>query len=299
MTYGRAAGEIVPDNARRDVFGLVNIDSRTLRISRPENVFESEIGQSRTASSGSPSPGTESPFVTKLNKNLILYGVRAQEGDDPNGVSLLRSLPFVSQVLIRIHSSIGFTWERFGDPTYVVTYVPPAEFADDSELTKTNRIASDLSARWKSAMEARHSNTAREDLVSVGDVRIQAVGADGQVLSAQVPNRVIVEQIVARLGIPPFMLGIAWSTTERMAVQQTETLISEIEGIRKTLEPIACKLIDTWLNLRGVSIKGERPYELAWPDVILHDAVSRAQARLLRARAQEIEARASGEDSGS
>ena len=106
----------------------------------------------------------------------------------------------------------------------------------------------------------------------------------------------IVEQLVARLGLPPFMLGLAWSTTERMATQQAEALISEIEDLRKTLEPVVCKLIDTWLAIRGLATHGKRPYELAWSDVVLHDAVSRAQARLLQARAQEIEARVAGRD---
>ena len=281
LTYGRAAGEIVPDNPRRDVYALVNIDARTIRVQPGETVFDAQLVQVGCGSSAVQ--GSQA-----LPSDLITYAVRAQEGDDPNGVSLLRSLPFVAQVLMRIHSSIGFAWERFGDPTYLVTYVPTKEFADDGNLTKTNAILNGLSGRWKDTMTAKHEGSMREDLVTVGDVRISAIGADGNVLDAQVPNRVIMEQVIARLGLPPFMLGLSWSSTERMSTQQAETLIAEINDLRTALEPVVRKIVDTWLSLRGLA-NAKGMYRVGWSDVTLQDAVQTAQARLLNARAEAVE----------
>lgn len=57
------------------------------------------------------------------------------------------------------------------------------------------------------------------DFVAVGDVDIKVIGADSPVLDSQVPVRQILEQLVARTGIPPFMLGLSWSATERMSAQ--------------------------------------------------------------------------------
>ena len=45
------------------------------------------------------------------------------------------------------------------------------------------------------------------DLVAVGDVDIRVIGADAPVLDSQVPVRQVMEQIVAKTGIPPFMLA--------------------------------------------------------------------------------------------
>jgi hypothetical protein len=286
LTYGRAAGEIVLDGARQDVYALVNIDARTVRILPGETVFDSQLVQVGVGPYRS-TPGASS-FAQPLPPDLTLYAIRAQEGDDPHGVSLLRSLPFASQVLLRIHSSIGFAWERFGDPTYMVSYVPSKEFTDDGNLTKTNAIAGDLTAKWQRTMSAKHEGTYREDLVTVGDVRIRAIGADGNVLDAQVPNRVITEQIVARLGLPPFMLGLSWSTTERMSTQQAEALIAEIKDLRAAVEPVIAKVIDTWLVVRGMA-RAVGMYRVGWSDVTLQDAVQTAQARLLNARAQALE----------
>lgn len=71
------------------------------------------------------------------------------------------------------------------------------------------------------------------DFVAVGDVDIKVIGADSQVLDSEVPVRQILEQLIARTGIPPFLLGLSWSSTERMSAQQADLLTSEITAIRR------------------------------------------------------------------
>lgn len=48
---------------------------------------------------------------------------------------------------------------------------------------------------------------------------------------SQVPVRQILEQLVARTGIPPFLLGLSWSSTERMSAQQADLMTSEITAL--------------------------------------------------------------------
>ena len=72
--------------------------------------------------------------------------------------------------------------------------------------------------------------------MAVGDVDVKVIGADGPILDSQVPVRQILEQLVARTGIPPFMLGLSWSSTERMSTQQADLLTSEITAIRRLKE---------------------------------------------------------------
>lgn len=64
--------------------------------------------------------------------------------------------------------------------------------------------------------------------MAVGDVSIKVIGADNQWIDTEVPVRQMLEQIVAKLSIPPFMLGLSWSTTERMSKQQADGLTSEL-----------------------------------------------------------------------
>lgn len=62
----------------------------------------------------------------------------------------------------------------------------------------------------------------------MGDVDIKVIGADNQILDSEVPVRQILEQLIARTGIPPFLLGLSWSSTERMSTQQADMMTSEI-----------------------------------------------------------------------
>ena len=43
-----------------------------------------------------------------------------------------------------------------------------------------------------------------KDFVAVGDVDIKVIGADNQIPDSEIPVREMLEQIVAKLGIPPF-----------------------------------------------------------------------------------------------
>jgi len=94
------------------------------------------------------------------------------------------------------------------------------------------------------------------------------------------------EQIVARTGLPPFMFGLSWSTTERMAKEQSDMLTSEVWARRSRLDPIIEQIFTTALllnGLNGVSWSHE------WYPVNLQDDEKTARARLQNATAQQKE----------
>ena len=72
-------------------------------------------------------------------------------------------------------------------------------------------------------MQDTRSGSVR-DFVAVGDVDIKVIGGDAPILDSQVPVRQVLEQIVAKTSIPPFMLGLNWNSTERMSAQQADNL---------------------------------------------------------------------------
>ena len=49
--------------------------------------------------------------------------------------------------------------------------------------------------------------------VAVGDVEIKVIGGEAPILDSETPVRQILEQLVAKTGLPPFLLGLNWSTT--------------------------------------------------------------------------------------
>ena len=124
-----------------------------------------------------------------------------------------------------------------------------------------------------------------KDFIAVGDVNIRVIGADNQVLDTQVPVRQMLEQIVAKLGLPPFILGLSWSTTERMSQQQAEILASELESYRELLNAVILRICRYHLNLKGMG----GALSVKWKHVSMSDEVEQARAELLHMQAKQIE----------
>ena len=126
----------------------------------------------------------------------MLVSLLNQKAGTARGTSLLSGLPFVSSVLLRIFTSLKNNWERAGDIRFAVTYKP-----DGGVFSEENaRLIAD---EWRKAM--RSDSVC--DFVSVGDVSVKVIGADSHMPDCEVPLRAILEQITAKLGIPPFLLG--------------------------------------------------------------------------------------------
>ena len=137
-------------------------------------------------------------------------------------MSLLRSMPFLTDILLKIYQATGMNWERMGNVRFAVICRPGEERGSLCPgAVPANR------REWSAAMQAGKQRAVR-DFVAVGDLDIKVIGADNQVLDSQVPVRQILEQLVARTGIPPFLLGLSWSSTERMSAQQADLMTSEI-----------------------------------------------------------------------
>ena len=140
-----------------------------------------------------------------------------------------------------------------------------------------------MASQWSQAMQSSRQGAVR-DFVAVGDVDIKVIGADNQILDSEVPVRQILEQLVAKTGIPPFLLGLSWSSTERMSAQQADLLTSEITAIRRSLEPMLRRICRLWLRLGGY----DDQVSIEWEDINLQDIVEEARAQLLHAQAEEI-----------
>ena len=123
------------------------------------------------------------------------------------------------------------------------------------------------------------------DFISVGDVNIKAIGADNQIPDSQIPARLLLEQIVAKLSVPPFLLGLSWSTTEHMSSQQADILTSELEYYRRILEVPIRKICTTYLHFEGLDDR----FTIEWDNINLQDEVELARARLYNAQAENLE----------
>lgn len=261
LTYGNAVGEIVPDE--NGIAALYNASLDDVEIEEPAPLV---ARVSRKMPDGKLIP---CPFP-----ELILLSALNPPPGSARGVSLLRGLPFVSEVLLKIYRTTGINWERMGNVRFAVTC------KDDNPAFAGER-ARRMAEQWKQAMREGPVS----DFVAVGDVSIKAIGADNQILDSEVPVRQMLEQMIAKLGVPPFLMGLSWSSTERMSSQQADILTSELEAYRRLLEPVILRIASLWLTMEGY----DPVCSVEWNDITLQDEVDHANARLMNARAEEIE----------
>ncbi|MEW8956691.1 hypothetical protein [Clostridium sp.] len=271
---GNSAGEIILNNGKNDIYALKNIDIRTIKLKQTDNPLIHLVCQEQ--------PGEIEPVVLPY-QDLILFTPLDPEGDSPYGVSLYRSMPFMVSILLKIFTATDLNWERFGNPRYSVTYIPTNDNMDGKKVKERIKLIEDsFNETMKNNKKGKVS-----DFIGVGNIGIKVIGADNQILDAEVPVKQVLEQLVAKTGLPPFLLGLSWSTTERMSQQQADFLTSELDNYRDEVTPMIQYIIDMWQTITGKNI----PYEIVWDEINLQDAVEMARADLFKqqARGKEIE----------
>ena len=269
LTYGRAVGESWVADGRGQ--GVCWADVTALEICQGENPMEVVL-------CGPDSRGRVAPLPYP---HLLLFATLNPEPKHPYGVSLFRGMPFLADILMRIYQTIGTNWERAGNVRYSVV----CKGEENADPLTVQERGEQLAREWARAMEDGRNGMVR-DFVAVGDVQIKVIGGDAPIPDSQVPVRQILEQLVAKTGLPPFLLGLNWSSTERMSAQQVDLLTSELWALRRTVEPVIRKICRMYLALEGLDDR----VEILWDEISLQDMAEQAQAQLRMAQAEQLRA---------
>ena len=271
LTYGRAVGEMVVSGGR--VRAVCWGDVTELEVQEGDNPLEMVIW-------GADESGRMGPLPYQ---QLLLFTTWHPEPGHPYGVSMFRGMPFLAEILMKIYNTMGSNWERAGNVRYSVICKGGEELDGVAAQERGKAVA----AEWARAMEDSKNGTVR-DFVAVGDVEIKVIGGEAPILDSEVPVRQILEQLIAKTGLPPFLLGLNWSTTERMSTQQADILTSELWALRRAVEPAMERICRMFLALEGLDDR----VELHWDDISLQDITQEAQAEVYRAQAEKYRAEA-------
>ena len=269
LTYGRAVGEMVVAGGK--LRGICWGDVTRLQVCEGDNPLETVIW----------GPDANGRMTALPYQHLLVLTTLNPEPAHPYGVSLFRGMPFLADILMKIYAAIGTNWERAGNVRYSVI-CKGDEGMDPVMVQERGR---QVAQEWAKAMEDGKNGTVR-DFVAVGDVQIKVIGGEAPILDSQVPVRQILEQLIAKTGLPPFLLGMNWSTTERMSAQQSDILTGELWALRRTVEPALRKICRTYLALEGLDDR----MEIVWDEISLQDMTEQARAELYKAQAAKVNA---------
>ena len=155
LTYGSAVGEIVNDTETMNIAGLWNGDVSKIKVTSDSSPFIRSYAVR-------DSDGT---LRRVKNPENIVYSSLT------GGHSLLRGLPALSTVLMKIYRCISENFDRAGNIRYAVTYKP-----DKDDLTNARERASQIAKEWSDGMRSSKYGQVK-DFVAVGDIDIKVIGA--------------------------------------------------------------------------------------------------------------------------
>jgi hypothetical protein len=273
---GFALGEFVTDRKRKDITSLNVADSKTVKFRR---------GRSGGVDIYQKTEGDREERLLKPDN--LMYFANNPENQNPYGTSILRSLEFTAKVFATIDNATANNWERWGEPSFHA-HLKGAGRMDGTRLEEVRKkIAEDLDASARAKREGKSV-----DIVTAGtmgsELLIKVLGADGQTLEIEAPVRHVIENLLAKLGIPPWMLGLHWSTTGGMSDSEAEVFMAGVRTRQAAKGPLFYNLIRNLLLLRGRTWK-KGDWGIEWVQVNLHDIYKQAQANFLNSQAAMME----------
>ena len=271
LSYGYGVGEWVATPQRNGVERLWSYDSRAFGI-KSDAAGALSIYQSGTLE-----------FERPLNPDTVLYTVHRPEGAGPYGTSLYIACPTFAQAVLDITHAVRQTWRRTGTPNFHVNWQAndPTTFQDpDGSIGAAVKAA--MESGWNEAMRSAAIDGVTKDFFSTGNVTVTATAKDMEVMECQLDLRCMLEELIAATGIPPFLFGLSWSTTERMSGVQADLFATTIDCLRWMAEPALRQVINAHIKLSGLRVPS---YTLEWGNMSLLDLEATSRAAQMDAAA--------------
>jgi len=223
----------------------------------------------------------------EVDLRRVVYAVNRPEADNPYGTSLLRGLEVTADTTLRIQTALGRTWTRWGDPSHHVAYKTKNGRVTGDELDKRKRLLAEELAAVLAGKERGNS----ADLVTatgmMDEITVNALGASTVVLDPDKPLKHVTEQVCARFGMPPWLLGVDGTVGAGQAERQSELVLQAAKTRWERRKPGLEALVANHLRLTGRTWKAG-DWKLVQELPNLQDMMKIAQANFLNAQASMV-----------
>jgi len=275
LTYGAAFGEMIPSISFDRITKLKVANTADMR-------FMIEDGQIVVGQISD----TNFQAVKLDNQDFIFCFTHDNRNGSPFGNSLFWSVPVIAQVWDRIINSIGNTFMRIGDPSFMVTVSGGDNtLPKDIENTITN-IATAFQKMWKFRRQGKTTDV-YSGAPPGGSIKLEMIGKEGIVALESIPIQTIVDQLSAAVHLPGILLGITQAKTSsyKLTDHQVQMIISKVQTYRGDYMSIKRKAVNMHLALRGLA---GAQWHWVWDEINLMDIVQHAQAELHKRNAQNV-----------
>lgn len=223
----------------------------------------------------------------EIDTRRMVYAVNQPEADNPYGTSLLRSLEFTTQVMLRIQNALGRAWTRWGDPPLHMTYRTKNSRITETQLENRRKI---LAQELATALQAKEKGNSIDLVTATGmldEITVAAIGAASVALDPTAPIKHITEQVCAKFQLPPWLLGVDGTVGAGQAERQAEMVLQSSKTRFERRKPGLEALVATHLRLAGKTW-APGAWRLVQELPNLQDMMKIAQAEFLHAQAAMV-----------
>lgn len=224
---------------------------------------------------------------SEIDARRMIYIALNPEADNPYGTSILRSLEFTTQTMLRVQNALGRAWTRWGDPPIHLGYKTKNGRITETEL---NRRKTALQTELATALQSKETGNSVDFVTATGmmdEIVLNAIGAASVALDPTAVLKHLTEQICAKFSLPPWLLGVDGTVGAGQAERQAEMVMQASRTRWERRKPGLEALVATHLRLKGVTWKpGDWSLEQELPS--LQNIMAEAQAAFLHAQARQV-----------
>ena len=239
FTFGAAALEVVPGNAREWIHDIVPVDVWTVRFRRNKGRLEAwQLFEGES---------------TLLPQDSFFYVGLDRDGTNPYGRSMLRALPNMISIQQQLIADMAKATHNAGWSKLHVQYRPEERPPGESEDAYRTRMSQNLGA-----LRDRLSGAAvDQNLVTYDNVDVSVLGGNHRSPTFYDNHKAIEEQVITGMHMMPVLMGRNYGSTETYGTAQFEVVNRQVQTVNRQVGHLLERIYNRELSLRGVAAKAE------------------------------------------
>ena len=259
FTYGAAAFEVVPGQAREWIHDVVPVDIWTVR-------FRNDAGRVEAYQ-------LHEGEALKLPRELFLYIGLDRDGTNTYGRSMLRALPAAVRIQQQLLADMAAATHNAGWNKLHVRYRPGEQLPEETAEAYQERVLAEL-GRLRELLGVTRPD---QNLVTFDTVEVSVLGGSQQHQLFYDNHKAVEEQVITGMHMMPVLMGRNYGSTETYGTAQFEVVNRQVQTVNRRVGKLLERLFNLELSLLGLSaratvtMKGNRTVD------ILKEANARSQ----------------------
>lgn len=237
FTFGAAALEAVPGNARGGIHDVVPVDVWTVRFRQ----------EGRRLTPWQYVNGKE----TALPEEYFFYLALDRDGTNPYGRSMMASLPGLLRIQKDLLSDMAQATRNAGWNKLHVRYHPGEPGEEEEQTAYEERVRAHL----QRLSDLLKNTTVDQNLITLDNVSVDVLTGNQRNQVFYENHKAVEEQVITGMHMMPVLLGRNYGSTETYGTAQFEVVNRQVQTVNRQVSDLLTRIYSLELALAGVNAR--------------------------------------------